>query len=118
MKVFVTWDQVENFVTEVCERYKDKDLKGIYGLPRGGLCMATMVSYRLGIPLLMAPIKGCLIIDDISDTGETLLHYKSGAYETYEVVTMFYRKGSLVKPDFYFKEKKDEWVVFPWEKQG
>lgn len=65
----------------------------------------------------MAPTKGCIIVDDIVDTGETLLHYKSGAYSTYEVVTMFYREGSLVKPDYYFAKKEGEWIQFPWEEK-
>lgn len=116
-KKYVTWEDVEACVDAICETYKDSNFKGIYGLPRGGLCIATMVSYRLNIPLLMAPIRGCLIFDDISDTGETLLHYKSGAYDKYEVATMYYRKGSLVKPDFYFAEKADDWIVFPWEEK-
>ena len=52
-------------------------------------------------------------IDDIADTGETLIHYKQRGYK---ISTMFYNRGvSAVKPDLYMREKKDLWIVYPWE---
>ena len=48
---------------------------GVYGLPRGGLIFATWLSYKLDIPLLMHAADGCIIIDDISDTGRSLYHF-------------------------------------------
>lgn len=116
-KKYVTWEEVENFVVQTCKFLEERGKKpfGVFGLPRGGLCIATILSYRLDIPLLLAPAKNCLIVDDISDTGETLLHYKNSTYSTYDIATMYYRKGSLVKPDFFTAEKTDEWIVFPWE---
>jgi len=31
------------------------------------------------------------------------------------IATLFYRKGSKVKPDFYIHEITDKWIVFPYE---
>ncbi len=119
-KEFVSWDQVESFVDDVIKRYEFSGITGVYGIPRGGMIMAVRISYKMDIPLLMAPYKGCLIIDDISDTGETLIHYDrntSGGGESkgYHIVTMYYRKGSLVVPEFYKFTKEEKWIVFPWE---
>ena len=118
-KQYVTWEQVETFVDFVEKTYKDVELTGVYGLPRGGLVLAVMLSHRLGIPMLGAPCKGCLIVDDICDTGESLLHYvkNSSAFDKplYHIVTMFYKDNTLgVKPDKYMF-CKENWVVFPWE---
>lgn len=118
-KKYVSWHAVENYVDEVCKHYKDINLSGVYGLPRGGLVFAVMVSHKLNIPMLMSPIKNCLIVDDICDSGESLLHYakNSSSFDKplYHISTMFYKDGALVKPEFYQEFKSDQWIVFPWE---
>ena len=119
-KYFVTWQEIEKFTLDVVERYKDTKITGVYGVPRGGLILATLLSYKMDIPMLLAPCKDCIIIDDISDTGETLLHYdrntaNGGVSNRYHIVTMYYREGSLVKPEFFKYLKTDKWIVYPWE---
>lgn len=116
-KEYVTWNQVEQFVNDVTstkQRYS-----GVYGLPRGGLVLAVMISHKLDIPLLMSPSPGCLIVDDICDSGESLLHYyknSSGEKIDYTFVTMYYKENALhVVPDIWGYHKTDSWVVFPWE---
>jgi len=107
----IPWSDVAFFIDKVKQYCASKHFTGVYGIPRGGLVLAVMVSYRTGLPLLQAPAKGCLIIDDISDSGKTLLHYKEKGYT---IATMCYKESSLVEPDMYYR-KTEEWVVFPWE---
>lgn len=119
MKRYVTWKEVGEYVEALCEKYKDKDIKGVYGIPRGGVCLATMISYKLNIPLLLGPINGCMIVDDICDSGESLLHYakdtSGNEKRDWIITTMFYKENELCKPDFSFLEKENDWIVFPWE---
>ena len=80
--------------------------------------MATLLSYKLDIPLLMHAAEGCIIIDDIADTGRSLYHFRDNRtqFNTYYVTTMHFVNDSLVVPDFYYKEKKvGDWIVYPWE---
>jgi len=119
-KLFVTWQDVENYIEIVYITYKDMNISGVYGIPRGGIILATLLSYKMDIPLLIAPAKNCILMDDIADSGETLLHYKNntsggGIDKKYHIVTMFYKKSSLVEPEFYMYYKNQEWIVFPWE---
>ena len=112
--VHISWAQVEEFVDNVAEHFKGK-VNGVYGLPRGGLVFAVMISYRLNIPLLLAPIKGCLIVDDLADTGESLKHYKS---RKYQIATMHYNERSCVEPDYYMiKNSHENWIIYPWERE-
>ena len=78
-----------------------------------------MLSYKMNIPLLTAPCDNCIIIDDIVDTGESLLHYDRNSSGTgrknYHITTMFYKKDSIVVPEYTLFEKKNEWIVYPWE---
>lgn len=121
MKELVTWKDVEQYLDDLANlTAATYTFTGVYGLPRGGLVFAVMLSHRLSIPLLSAPTDGCLIVDDICDSGESLIHYvkNSSGNDTknYYISTMYYKQGAIVTPNFYYKEKDDKWIVFPWEK--
>lgn len=112
-KEFVTWAQVEEYTNKVASMYLKENIKGVYGVPRGGLVLAVILSHKMHIPLLAAPCDDCIIVDDIADTGKTLLYYAQK--DSYNITTMFYCKKSLVTPDYWYKEKKNYWIVYPWE---
>ncbi|MBO5712117.1 MAG: hypothetical protein J6R47_04695 [Acholeplasmatales bacterium] len=118
-KIYVTWDEITSFINELVNHLNNKNIKpsGVYGIPRGGLVMASLISYKMNIPLLMAPTEGCLIIDDIADSGRSLCHYTENdtQFNKYFIATLFYHNRSIVKPHYTKFEKIDEWIVFPWE---
>lgn len=107
----VTWDMVGCFVDAVSGICAKRRFAGVYGFPRGGLPLAVWISHRAGLPLLLAPAKDALLVDDIADTGVTLFKYKDSHF----IATMFYHRQSSVVPSFWMFEKQDEWIVFPWE---
>lgn len=119
-KVFVTWQDVDVFVEHFKTQHQGVQFTGVYGIPRGGLVLAVMLSHKLHIPMLASPVEGCLIVDDICDSGESLLHYvnntSGGQQNDYYIVTMYYKPNTLnVTPDFYGATKYEDWIVFPWE---
>ena len=107
-----TWSEFDKSVEYIANKCKFFDFNGIYGVPRGGLCLAVALSHKLKINLLSEPIKNSLIVDDIYETGITLNSYKDieGA--------MYYVLFSKIKPKWWntvhMAEKRD-WIVFPWE---
>ncbi len=109
----VTWSDVDDWIDQVTIRYAGKHLSGVYGIPRGGTVLAIMLSHAMDIPCLSAPCKNCLIVDDISDTGITLKHYHEKGYQ---IATMYSTDNTEVIPDFSMFMKKDDWIVFPWER--
>lgn len=119
MKKFVSWKEVEDYINNVAKFYNNFEITGVYGIPRGGLILAVMLSHKMNIPLLQAPYDNCIIIDDISDSGESLLHYANNSSGNsklnYHITTMYFKKGSLVKPEYYLFEKENKWIVYPWE---
>lgn len=124
-KELVTWKDVEDFVNQVAfELSNDPDFicSGVYGLPRGGLVLAVMLSHKLHVPMLMSPAQDCLIVDDICDSGESLLHYVKNTsglpadLRAYRIATMYFKENKFgILPDYFLKEKGDKWIVFPWE---
>ncbi len=67
----------------------------------------------------LSDYKKVLILDDIVDSGESmseilkLLKQKYPKCE-FKVAALFYKKTSILKPDFYVKEAK-MWIDFCWE---
>ena len=53
-KKYITWDEVDRFIDRLIKYISDSKKKytGIYGVPRGGLVLAVILSYRMNIPLL------------------------------------------------------------------
>lgn len=94
-------------------------LNGVYGPPRGGVCLAVLFSHLLKIEYLSEPREGCLICDDIADTGNTLLAYKDIPGVT--MYTDVAKETAKVQPDYcgMFLSEGDTgisaWIEFPWE---
>jgi hypoxanthine phosphoribosyltransferase len=123
-KHYMSWMGFEFAISEFVKDYKKNgySVDAIYGPPRGGLPIAVTLSHRLGIPIVDStdkfwemyarPRVKMLVVDDIADTGETLKPLIGPNIISY---TIYYHKQSVVVPDYHCFEKKDEWVVFPWE---
>lgn len=114
---YYSWGKVDDCVKTIEQQLPiGWKPSGVFGLPRGGLIPAVIISHDLDIPLLAAPAPGCLIVDDIADTGVTLKHYKDSGYKIAVLVHKFHT--SSVTPDFSGIQTNDpNWVVFPWEKK-
>lgn len=117
MKIFVTWSDVQKYINEVATRYKDSNINGVYGIPRGGLVLAVMLSHKMNVPMLGAPAEGCIIVDDIADSGRSLIHYTDNdtQFNKYHITTLYSHPRSVVTPEYFMFTKDNEWIVFPWE---
>ena len=109
---YFTWSEFDKSVEYITNNCKNLKLSGIYGVPRGGLCLAVALSHKLKIKLISEPTKNSLIVDDIFETGNTLNTFKDidGA--------KFFVLFSKMEPEWWntvFISKKSEWIVFPWE---
>ena len=109
---YFTWSEFDKSVEHIASKCKFLEFSGIYGVPRGGLCLAVALSHKLKINIISEPIKNSLIVDDVYETGLTLNSFKD-----IEGVT-FFVLFSKIKPTWWnsvFLSKKSEWIVFPWE---
>ncbi len=109
---YFSWSEFDKSVDHIANKCKLLEFSGIYGVPRGGLCLAVALSHKLKINLITEPIKNSLIVDDIYETGITLNTFKDieGA--------MFFVLFSKIKPTWWNTvniSEKREWIVFPWE---
>ena len=107
-----TWDEFDKSVEHIANKCKFLKLSGIYGVPRGGLCLAVALSHKLKISLIKDPIKNSLIVDDVYETGITLNTFKN--IEGAKFFVLFSKKKPTWWNSVYISEKSD-WIVFPWE---
>jgi len=112
IKERVSWDDFEEFLTLLSQEFDMNSFSGVYGPARGGVTLAATISNRYNLPYLGAPQKGCLIVDDIVDSGKTA---EAWFGKGYTIATMYYEKNASLKPNFWWKEKSDKWIIFPWE---
>ena len=73
---YFTWNEFDNAVEVIASKCMFLEFSGIYGVPRGGLCLAVALSHKLEINLISEPRKNALIVDDIYETGITLNSFK------------------------------------------
>ena len=102
----------------------EEEFDAIVAISRGGNIIGTILSHRTRLPLEVIKkdhvlsFRGkVLIVDDIADTGSTLLHVisnlKSGT--SYKTATLHAQPHSKHKPN-YFVSTVRNWVVYPYEK--
>ena len=85
----------------------------IWGVPRGGLVAAVLLSHALDCKLVLTvnPAEATLIVDEFADTGATLREYAACP-----TAALFMRKGCSLPPDFFGMLIHDRrYIVFPWE---
>jgi hypoxanthine phosphoribosyltransferase len=142
-----SWDRIYEMLIDLALRIRRSgfipDL--IVGVSRGGWAPGRILSdllenthtvnikieFYLGIgktsrkPVVTQPLsddvagKNVLVVDDVSDTGESLKvalsHMKEKGASGVRTVTVYYKPHSTYKPDFYADSTPD-WIIFPWER--
>ena len=109
------WDEFNSCVNSITNECKNKQFSGVYGFPRGGLCLAVAMSHSLNIPFLEQLKAGCLVVDDVYETEKTLNKFLDIPGTTSFV---WYSK---VQPQWWNPVKTsqpNEWLVFPWENRA
>lgn len=141
-----TWNQIYEMLIEQSEKIRQTHYQPdlIIAVARGGLVPARILTDLLETPqvatikiefykdiaepniqpILKQPLtmevtgKKILIVDDISDSGQSLKTAKQhliekGALET-RIATLYAKKTTATMPE-YVEKITDCWIVFPWE---
>lgn len=119
-KTYITWFEISKYVARIAAQIYDNDninyIDYIRAIPRGGYIPAVMLSHQLKIPMVQATVEGTLIVDDITDTGDTLNSEVVKAYNRIYTATIFKRHNSNFDPNFVgYEIQSNKWLVFPWE---
>ena len=137
-------EDLKALTQKIDQDFDARPFNAILGIARGGLSMAQMLGeyYDLrevyaintigyegtekkefvevfNVPDLKSA-KQVLVVDDIVDSGDTLVEVLKVLKEKYPKVTfltasIFYKKTACIKPTWYVKEPQG-WVEFFWSK--
>ena len=125
-KRLLSWEWVDQQVMTLGETIKESvsEFTYISGIPRGGLIPGAYLSHYLGLKYIpfseakQLPIgfrRQVLVVDDIADSGITLLEASEFGFQT---ATLCMRYSSTFIPEFYsVKIQNEDWLVFPWERE-
>jgi len=91
----------KELVVKVILKIRNQNYTGVFGVPRGGTPISLVVSDTLKIPLLDKPIEGCVVVDDLIDSGRTMSKYKD-----YEFIALI---------DKRLPEWEGQWIEFWYE---
>jgi len=141
---YYSYENFKNDTKKLNEKVKDFNPEVIVAIARGGLTLSHAIAEGLGIRDVQSirtelydyttkrdelsifgecqlnDIKKVLVVDDISDSGETLrlimndLTLKNSNIE-FKTATLFYKKTSVYEPNFWINEA-DDWIDFFWER--
>jgi hypoxanthine phosphoribosyltransferase len=144
-KLYLSWEDIHQLTSKIHNETlsSDKENLAIIGISRGGLVPAVLMShmknpslfctvgiksyegekrkqdqiYQLPPAELLQNKDVIYLIDDICDTGKTLLNLKQNMLHLNVIsISLVYKRNELHKPDYYgFEHSDDRWVVFPWE---
>ena len=112
----LSWTQFDQAVAVLVERFAAIPMTGIYGVPRGGLCLAVALSHALRQPLLSDPVPDALIVDDVYETGRTLQALHDRCPNAHFAVWV-----SKCPPLWWHAAvvtEHSEWLLFPWENRA
>ena len=116
-EIHVSWAEFDDMAKQLVEKIKEMGRKfdGIHGIPRGGLILAVYLSHHLGLRLIENPANislNTLIVDDISDNGDTLQKYKA-----HFIICLYVSLWTKMPPNIYLriKQSPNDWIYFPWE---
>ena len=141
---YYSYEQFANDTNKLIKKVKDFKPNAIIGIARGGLTLSHAVAEGLNIrkvqtlrtelydgdtkrscitihnTVKLNDITKVLVLDDIADSGDTLkavmesLNCGNPQIE-FKSATLFYKKTSIVEPDYWINEAKD-WIDFFWER--
>jgi len=121
----LSWDEYIQMIYDL-GAYIDRsegfinNISGIYGVPRGGLIIATLLSHKHNVPLITNPSavfndKRILVVDDIADSGKTLVEFKEVGLK---IACLHINPGTMIMPDYYLRTNEGMWIGYPYEMEG
>lgn len=115
-KHYIGWDKIHKLVERLAEQVKKElpETDAIFAIPRGGYIPAALLAYQLDIKITNRILPNTLVVDDICDSGKTLLPHKNKP-----TATLYTKKSAIVQPTLSAMTliNENQWLVFPWERK-
>ncbi len=136
----LSWEEIAADSRALAGRLRaDAPYRGLIAITRGGLVPAAILACELGLklietigissyqgehaqaPLLLKPQaitadgEGFIVVDDLVDSGATMLMLRDMLPKARHVVLYAKPDGEALADMFVRKVPQDTWIVFPWD---
>lgn len=123
VKQRLRWIDVKFITKHFSTKLKGENIKNIYGIPRGGLVVAVLMSHLLDLPVITRKdliTKDTLLVDDIIDSGDSIMElvgYLNEKKINGNLVFSLYKRYNTkyTGQSLSVELKNDNWIIFPWE---
>lgn len=122
----LSWNDVVSLSTKIATRARLRNLRSeittVGGVPRGGVIPAAIIAAQLGARLTtdlsnVDPRK-TLVVDDIIDSGRTMLPYVDRGFRCASLCINEKFEPRAVVEGILWGYTANSWVNFPWEQEG
>ena len=142
-KTHYSYEDFRFDIDELFTSFEDEKFEAIVAVARGGLTLGHFLASRLGIRRFysigslsydkekklqslelgelpeLGSFHKILLVDDIVDSGDTMIAITQAIQEKYQnlevkTATLFYKKTASFTPDYKVREAH-EWIEFFWE---
>lgn len=140
-KIYISWDEFHQDVKNLCKKIKEtkQEFNKIVAISRGGFIPAGIIAYELNIrnsavinistyvgskhlklnkvnnPQSVGEVdEKTLIIDDISDSGQTF-EVMRRTFPNGKFVTVYAKEKGIKQVDIFERQVPEKWLVFPWD---
>lgn len=132
----ITWEQVHRDAKQLAQKLKnEKTFSAIIAIGRGGLVPAAILARELKIDLIdticlnsennidtiikkpCLEQKDILIIDDISNNGNTIKAIKEYFPNAHFACLYVKEQGKSIVHTYITKVSQETWIVFPWDNE-
>lgn len=140
-KIYISWDEFHQDVKNLCKKIKEtgQEFNKIVAISRGGFIPAGIIAYELDIrnsavinistyvgskhlklnevdnPQSVGKVdEKTLIIDDISDSGQTF-EVMRRTFPNGKFVTVYAKERGIAQADIFERQVPENWLVFPWD---
>src|SRR6202044_3160860 len=105
----ITWERFRRDCQLLADRFRRSRMLDVYGIPTGGCFVAQQICQeRDYFRQVEEPTKGCLVVDDLVDSGKTLERFAG-----YDKAVLYQKPCSPVGTPHV--STIDGWIKFPWE---
>ena len=140
-KIYISWTEFHQDVKNLCKKIQatGQVFNKIVAISRGGFIPAGIIAYELNIRnsavvnistyiddkhLELNEISNIqsvgvvdektLIIDDISDSGQTFKFMRQ-SFPKGKFVTVYAKQKGIAQTDIFERQIPEKWLVFPWD---
>jgi len=113
-KIIYGWKEFEQDALSLACMCGMGSYAAVFGVPRGGCCLAVRLSDLLRLPLVGRPGNRTLVVDEVIDSGKTRDRFYKFDFACLHVKNIAQYAVQCETWTTHYVDSR--WIVYPWER--